>query len=130
MGIKSVIERRYEEYLDDIEIYEDSKSIRLAKIVINKDSRGLGIGSKVLKDLVEYSDMSGKVVVLTPSSDFGGDRNRLFQFYKKFGFKPNKGYFETLEYDEDMVRYPKQAFSLNEVRKVVREVLQETFKVK
>ena len=37
-----------------------------------------------------------------PSSDFGGSKSRLIQFYKSFGFKNYKGY----EFRESMIRIP------------------------
>ncbi|MDD2505591.1 MAG: hypothetical protein PHF21_04935 [Bacilli bacterium] len=31
-----------------------------------------------------------KPIILTPSDEFGGDKKRLIQFYKRFGFVENK----------------------------------------
>lgn len=75
----------------------------LSKIIVNKNDRGLGIGSNVMKEICDYCDEKNLKIALTPSSDFGGSKNRLIIFYKKFDFKPYKGY----EFQETMVRYPK-----------------------
>jgi len=123
MKIESALENKYSEHLIDLDIYEDGKSLNLSRIVINPDSRGLGIGTKIMEDLVDYADKTGKIVTLTPSSDFGGNKNRLVQFYKRFGFKPNKGYYKSYEYRDSMIRYPKNSDFLNEIKKIIRDIL-------
>lgn len=80
-----------------------SNVIIISKIVVNKDSRSEGIGSKVMKEICNYADKNELRIALTPSNDFGGNVNRLKQFYKKFGFVQYKGY----EFRETMVREPK-----------------------
>ena len=47
-------------------------------------------------------------VALTPSSDFGGNKSRLTEFYKKFGFIENKGKNKRYEISEAMYRDPQQ----------------------
>jgi GNAT superfamily N-acetyltransferase len=124
--IEQYLVRKYGDALEGIDVYEDSKSLKLAKIKIKDEFKNKGYGSSIMDDLIDYADRTKKVVVLTPSSDYGGNKNRLVQFYKRFGFKPNKGYHKSFEYMDTMIRYPKiQTQELNEVRKIVRNIFLE-----
>lgn len=105
--IEDILNNKFSDYLNGLDIYEDGKSIKLARIVIKDEFRGGGIGSEIMNDLINYADKNKKIIVLTPSSDFGGDKNRLTQFYKRFGFKLNKGIHKSYEYMDLMIRYPK-----------------------
>jgi GNAT superfamily N-acetyltransferase len=87
-SIESDLEKRYGVEAD---IYEFDDYIELSKVVVPKENRGSGIGSKFMNDLIKYAKANNKDIFLTPSSDFGGSKGRLIQFYKGFGFKPNKG---------------------------------------
>ena len=105
--IEDILNNKFSDYLIGLDIYEDSKSIKLARIVIKDEFRGSGIGSDIMNDLIRYADNNKKIITLTPSSDFGGNKNRLVQFYKRFGFKLNKGIHKSYEYMDTMIRYPK-----------------------
>ena len=111
----------YGEYLDGLDIYENKNSLILSKIIIKPNRRNSGIGTKIMNNLVDYADKNGKIIALTPASDFGGNKNRLIQFYKSFGFKPNKGYYKSFEFKEDMIRYPK----LNETKSNIKVTLRK-----
>lgn len=104
--IEDILRAKYEKYLDGLDIYENKSSLRLSRIIIKPEFRSSGIGKKVMTDLVNYADENKQIVVLTPSSDFGGNKNRLIQFYKSFGFKHNKGVHINFEYSDSMIRYP------------------------
>lgn len=83
------------------------KIMVLNKIVVPKTERGEGIGSKAMTRICEYADQKGYVIALTPSSDFGGSKGRLEQFYSRFGFVPNKGKNKDFRFQESMLREPK-----------------------
>lgn len=120
--IEEILRNRYGDYLDGLDIYENRTSLILSRIVIKKEFRGSGIGSKIMGDLVHYADNNKQIIALTPSSDFGGSKNRLIQFYKKFGFKHNKGVHKSYEFRDSMIRYPK----LNETMKpIIKHLLRE-----
>ena len=121
--IEDILKDKYWDYLSGLDIYEDSKSIRLSRIIINDESKNKGIGTKIMNDLVSYADNNKKIVTLTPSSDFGGNKNRLVQFYKRFGFKPNKGVHKSYEYMDGMIRWPK--LSENNTKSIIKELLRE-----
>lgn len=81
--------------------------IRVSKIVVPKKDRRNGVGTQVMNDVIEYADSVGKIVVLTPSDDFGSSTARLRKFYKRFGFVENKGMMAWYEISESMYRLPK-----------------------
>ena len=113
--IQEYLREKYAKYLDGLDIYENRTSIKLPRIIIKKEFRNEGIGSKIMTDLVAYADKNKQIIVLTPAKDFGGSVNRLIQFYKRFGFKPNKGVHKSFEFKDSMIRYP----SLNESMKPI-----------
>ena len=106
--IQDVLREKYEDCLESLDIYENANSLILSKIVINENCRNEGIGTKVMNDLINYADKNNQIVALTPSKDFGGSVNRLIQFYKRFGFKMNKGANKNFEFRDTMLRYPIQ----------------------
>lgn len=105
--IEDILKSKYGQYLDGLDIYENRTSLILSRIIIKDEARGTGIGSKIMQDLVNYADKNRQIVALTPSSDFGGNKNRLIQFYKRFGFKANKGQYKSFEFRDTMIRYPR-----------------------
>jgi predicted GNAT family acetyltransferase len=120
--IKDFLLSKYGEYLTDLDIHENRTSIILSKIIVKDIARGDGIGTKVMNDLINYADNNKQIIVLTPSSDYGGDKNRLIQFYKKFGFKYNQSIYKHTNFDYEMIRYPK----LNEMSKIlIKKLLNE-----
>jgi len=123
--IEKILNDIYSDYLVALDIYEDSKSLKLARIIIKDEFKDQGIGSKIMSDLINYADSNKKIITLTPSSDFGGNKNRLIQFYKRFGFKPNKGVHKSYEYMDTMIRWPKISESLSKsmIKKLLRESL-------
>lgn len=87
----------------------DKGDLSLSRIVISEEARNQGIGTDVMKDIIEYADKAGKRVTLTPSTDFGGDSTtRLKNFYNRFGFIENKGENKDFTTRDTMYRKPKQ----------------------
>lgn len=85
-------------------LLENDDTITVSQIVVPDDARGSGVGTKAMQDLIAYADATGKHVVLTPSSDFGGNKKRLVSFYKRFGFVENKGKNRAFSTTEGMYR--------------------------
>lgn len=77
-------------------------TIILSRIIVDKNKRNMGIGTKVLQSICDFADLYNLRIALTPTTDFGGSKNRLIDFYKQFGFINYKGY----EFKESMVRLP------------------------
>jgi GNAT superfamily N-acetyltransferase len=89
-------------------ISERPSEIVLNKVIVPKESRGSGIGSQFMQELIDYGNQSGKKISLTPSADFGGNKSRLVEFYKRFGFVENKGKNKDYEISEAMYKLPDQ----------------------
>ena len=81
----------------------------LDSIVVPKERRKEGVGSKAMEDIVQWADELGVIVSLHPSSDFGGSVAKLRKFYAKFGFVPNKGRNKDFRTRDAMIRYPKKS---------------------
>lgn len=100
-----------EDYFNSIgikhSISERNNSIQLNKIIVPENSRNTGIGTDAMNKLVDFADSNGKMLTLTPSSDFGGNKNRLIDFYKRFGFVENKGRNKDFSTMDSMIRAPK-----------------------
>jgi hypothetical protein len=94
-----------------LSIYADDnrKTITLNKIIVPKDARSAGEGTRVMNKLTAIADKKGYTIVLDPSADFGGNKNRLIKFYKRFGFVENKGRNKDYEISEYMYRLPNTA---------------------
>jgi GNAT superfamily N-acetyltransferase len=78
----------------------------LEKIVVKEEERGKGSGTEAMKRLMDWADKSGQTVALTPDPVHGGNKKRLIEFYKRFGFKPNKGKNKDFRFQETMIREP------------------------
>ncbi len=85
-------------------ISERKGVITLSQIVVPPDARNSGTGTAAMKRLIEYADSTSQTVALTPSADFGGNKTRLTEFYKRFGFVENKGRGRDLDINESMYR--------------------------
>lgn len=120
--IEKALEEKYGDYLVGLDIYETATSLILSRIVLNKESRNSGIGTQIMTDLINYADKNKQIIALTPSADFGGNKNRLIQFYKKFGFKKNAGQYKHYGFKDDMIRYPK---GLHETKSLIKNLLRE-----
>lgn len=82
--------------------------IVVEKLVVPEDKRSQGVGSAAMQRVIDYADESGKVIALSPSTDFGASSvKRLKTFYKRFGFVENKGRNKDFSVSESMIRLPK-----------------------
>jgi len=85
--------------------------IELNSLIIAKENQKEGIGSDVMKELVRYADSKGKRVILSVGVRDGihgtTSRSRLVKFYKRFGFKENKGSKKDFSVSAGMIRDPK-----------------------
>ena len=102
----------------EVSLHGDAKKgYVLSKIKVSGDERNAGQGTKAMQDIVDRMDREGAVIALTPDDAFGGNKNRLIKFYKRFGFVPNKGRNKDFRFRETMIRYPQSNESLNELSK-------------
>jgi hypothetical protein len=61
-----------------------------------------------MQAIIDYSDLIGKPLALTPSRQYGGTVSRLTDWYKGLGFEMNKGKKKDFRLPETMIRYPKK----------------------
>ena len=81
--------------------------LKLEAIVVPKNGRGLGVGTKILKEIEDFADLHDCTVVLSPSKDLGASSvGRLKTFYGRFGFVSNSGKNKDFQFTEAMIRYP------------------------
>lgn len=91
-----------------VDIYgsKDGKRASLSLIKVPDDKRGEGLAKKIMNELINLADSNEVILTLTPSSDFGSNKNRLIKFYKTFGFVDNKGKKKDYEISDSMYRLP------------------------
>jgi hypothetical protein len=106
----------------EVSLYGDAeKGYTLSKIEVSGDERNAGQGTQAMQDIVDRMDREGAVIALTPDDAFGGNKNRLIKFYKRFGFVPNKGRNKDFRFRETMIRYPQTNEGINEGYKLQLE---------
>lgn len=99
--------------------------LHLSMIVVPKEKRKQGIGSKAMERISKYADEHGYEVTLTPAQrgDIDGttSKSRLKKFYKRFGFVENKGRNKDFTTRESMRRRPKaKPIQFSKTRKISR----------
>ena len=88
---------------------KNKPELNLSQIVVPKEMRNQGIGTKAMQDITNYADQTGNRITLTPSTSFGATSvDRLKDFYKQLGFVENKGKFKDFSTRETMYRDPQQ----------------------
>lgn len=112
-GLKSFEEELQKKYgLTHLRLYKKGNDLILDMIVVPKDKRKQGIGSKVLEDITHYADVNSLRTLLTTAvkDDYHGTTSgtRLKAFYKKFGFVENKGRNKDFTTTHNMIREPKK----------------------
>jgi len=105
------INNKYPNVVLDVFESPSKKEISLDRIIVPKEDRNKGVGTDIVNEVTRYADSKGYRINLTPSSDFGGNKAKLTQFYKGFGFVENKGKNKDFSTRELMYRLP-----LEEVR--------------
>ena len=97
----------------EVSLHGDAKKgYVLSKIAVPGDERNAGQGTNAMQDIVDRMDAEGAIIALTPDDAFGGNKNRLIDFYKRFGFVPNKGRNKDFRFRETMIRYPQSSTSV------------------
>ena len=73
-----------------LRITEFENKIKLDKIFIPKEMRGMGIGTEIIAALKEYSQRANKPIVLNPEPE-KGKKGALQRFYERNEFVDNAG---------------------------------------
>jgi GNAT superfamily N-acetyltransferase len=110
--LKSLEKRLKEEYGIDLYLYKrNNDTIKLDSLIVPKNQRKMGIGSRVLEEIINFADANDYRIVLTPGvkDKYQGttSQKRLIKFYKRFGFVLNKGKKANYKISELMYRNPK-----------------------
>jgi hypothetical protein len=95
--------------LEALALSENDNYIDLSNIVVS--NKGIGEGTKIMKDLINYANNKNKTLTLSPEKKPNNgttSKARLIKFYKKFGFVENKGKNKVYEIFETMYRIPTQ----------------------
>lgn len=102
----SKLKKDLKNYNAEVWVSRSGRDVSLHKIVVPKEHRGKGVGSAIMRKLSKYADERGHRIVLSPTSDFGGSRKRLEDFYERHGFVKNKGRHKDFSTRESMYRNP------------------------
>jgi GNAT superfamily N-acetyltransferase len=85
--------KKYPE-LERLDIYPSGSDIRLDTIIVKRQFRKSGIGSKVLNDIKSFADSNSKRIILTTGVKDSAwettSSSRLDKFYRRNGFVANK----------------------------------------
>lgn len=101
--------------LSDLWLYmlgdSNPNTLKLDSIIVRRGNRKEGVGSAVMQEITDYADANGLRIALTPNikDPVQGttSRSRLVRFYKRFGFKENKGRSKDFTISAGMIREPK-----------------------
>ena len=105
--IESKLKEKYSNIRFELYPNEKFKRIYLTGFIVPVALRGTGVGTEFMTDLVNLADEYGYKITLSPSNSYGGNVNRLKDFYQRFGFVFNKGKNRDFSHREDMYRDPK-----------------------
>ncbi|HBY67410.1 MAG TPA: hypothetical protein DEG69_06425, partial [Flavobacteriaceae bacterium] len=98
----------------DLSYNKNLNAVKLHLIKIPKDRRNQGIGTRTIKQVLDYVDDQGLLMTLTPSNEFGSSKQRLVEFYKSFGFRLNSGPYRDLRFKDTMIRKPFKSLKIRE----------------
>lgn len=102
IDVQTKLRTKYPDLTIDVYQNDKNKILTLSRIIVPKELRQQGIGTKFMNDLISMADELKYKIVLTPDDSFGGTKSRLQNFYKRFGFIPNKGRNRDFSHKEDM----------------------------
>lgn len=109
-NFQKTLESKYEGLtltLSDRSTHDGDLAVRIMAIHFPKELRKQGLGTLVMQEITDWADSNGSVLVLTASTDFGATSvSRLKKFYKRFGFKENKGRNKDFRFFDSMIRLP------------------------
>lgn len=93
-------------------IFEKDDMIILDSLIVPPDQRKQGLGTQIMQELINYADTVGKRIELSPGQkeDYHGttSRQRLVNFYKRFGLVENKGRNKDFTTTKGMYRHPNE----------------------
>ena len=95
--------------LDKLDLWDNGKGyVSVDMISVPEKNRGKGLARETMNEVVDYADNYGKILTLTPTSEFGSSKSKLVKFYKELGFVENKGANKDFNSRDGMIRYPRE----------------------
>ena len=102
--LESNLENKYDVTLD---LYQNKDFLELDKIIVTEDQRNTGVGSNVMREVIDFANKKGLTIALTPSTSYGATSiDRLKGFYKGLGFVENKGINKDFTTKQSMLKLP------------------------
>jgi predicted GNAT family acetyltransferase len=90
-----------------------NNDLRIDDLVVPKESRNQGVGSAIMREIVDFADRNNLRLVLTTGvkDKHNGTTSsgRLKKFYKRFDFSENKG--KDYSISDNMLRNPKNKYA-------------------
>jgi predicted GNAT family acetyltransferase len=126
MDVFEILKEKYSDIKFELYPREKDMSVLLTGFIVPYKLRGTGIGTRFMEDLIKIADENRYKIKLSPSSSYGGNVNRLFDFYGRFGFVRNKGKNRDFTHREDMYRDPKDpnnVENLNEQLERIKSII-------
>lgn len=80
-----------QEHVKHVSVTEYDNYIYIESLVIEDRYRGKGLGTKVIKSVIEYACRQKKPLYGYASKELGGDLEKLKKWYKKLGFNEIQG---------------------------------------
>lgn len=108
MPLRVLVEHLEQEFGVSLDASLHQGVLTVSRLVVPEGRRERGTGTRVMQEIIDYADEHGYTVALSPSSDFGGSKKRLEQFYRRLGFIPNKGRNRDFAISETMFRPPEE----------------------
>lgn len=78
----------------------------ITRINVPKASRGHGLASKLLKEILEDADAEGAVLEIHPMSSGGLTRKELVSWYRRYGFQWGRSRIEPGDPIKVLIREP------------------------
>jgi N-acetylglutamate synthase-like GNAT family acetyltransferase len=107
--IEQQLKEKYSNIRFELYTNEKYKRIYLTGFIVPIKMRNSGIGTSFMEDLTNLADQYGYQITLTPHQSYGGNVNKLKDFYQRFGFVFNKGKEKDFTHRELMHRNPKNS---------------------
>ena len=102
--LESNLKEKYDVTLD---LYQNKDFLELDKIIVTEDQRNTGVGSNVMREVIDFANKKGLTIALTPSTSYGATSiDRLKGFYKGLGFVENKGINKDFTTKQSMLKLP------------------------
>jgi len=93
---------------------ETDAAIRPGIIRVPENLRAEGRATNAMQRLIEYADQVGKRIDVSPTAEFGANKRRLVEWYKRLGFVENKGRNKDFAISSTMYRVPQPVAALEQ----------------